>query len=302
MNRYTVDNILVLAGMLGAKPQAGGLTVDQILQVMTAECDLYIPALLKGIREEYLVSSVDVQVTPALSSSVPSPVRAAGAAFRNVEWLSSATADPVPLSRIEPERASDLASAGSGPAGYVLRGNNLQLVPSQSSGILRLSYIQQIGQLVTGSACGEVQSISGSTVTFNANMPPTFLSGSTYDVVNGQPNFSTRALDLPALPVAGTRVLTFLNGLPAGISPGDFVCLAGTTCIPAMPTCLADLLAQRTAYKIAESAGSTRTKHLSMGVDQARSDVIKLLGIRTDGQTRPIINRWGAGSGRNRRW
>lgn len=294
MSQYTVDQLILSMKLRGYLPSGTGLTTSQILVLMTEELGLYMPALLKSIREEYLVAELDIAVAAA---AVPIPERACGSALRTVQWLDGA-GKPFPLNRIEPERRSEYASTGSEPCAYLFQGDDIILVPAVTSGTLHLSYQQRPGRLVLPEDCGEVTAINTGTkaVTISA-APSTFTNSETYDFVSSTPNFRALALDQAAT-VAST-VLTFATALPARLAVGDFVCLSGDTCIPQMPTELHTVLAQRTAYKIAEATGSARAPAIGAGLAQARADAITLLSPRSDGSSRPIVSRYGAG---RRRW
>ncbi len=112
-------------------------------------------------------------------------------------------------------------------------------------------------------------------------------------MVPGTPNFQSLALDQTGTFVGS--VFTFDEGIPAGIAVGDYLCTAGETPIPQMPTEIHTVLAQRVAEKLTEN-GSPRLPAIQAGLKQARDDATVLLSPRSDGSIRPIVSRYGAGS------
>lgn len=295
MSQYSTDALLESMRMRGFLPEALGVSLEQILRLMSEELGLYITSLLKGIREEYLIATLDITVT---SGTVDIPPRAAGGALRTVTWLHS-DGHRRELVRIEPENRHEYGNSQGDPTGFMFQNNSLILLPAPTSGTIRLAYQQRPGTLVLESDCAEVTAINTGTSTVTvAAVPTAFDSAGPYDIVSATPNFTALALDQSALSIT-TTTMQFAS-LPSGLAIGDFVCVATQTCIPQMPYELATVLSQRTAYKIHEAAGSARAPAIAEGLRQAREDVINLLSPRDDGATRPIISRNGAG--RRRGW
>ncbi len=271
---------------------ASGLTTDEILSYATGELRTSVTALLKSIREEYLIVPLDISIT---SSTIAAPARAVGAAFRTVGWVVGGVSYEIP--RIEPERASQyLAQSASMPAGYMFQGNNIVLLPSQTSGTVRVSYQQRPGKLVLPDACGLISAVDtgAGTVTITQR-PSTFTNSAVYDFVSSTPNFVAYEVDVntvAAMTWSGNTV-TF-SPKPSWLSEidvGDYLCLAGETCIPQIVVELHDYLAQSTAYRIAQAVGLDRAPQIQQNLADKKADVIMLLSPRDDGSGRPIISK-----------
>ncbi len=61
-----------------------------------------------------------------------------------------------------------------------------------------------------------------------------------------------------------------------------------------------DLLAQATAYKIAQATGSKRTDSIKAGLEDLRAQMTQILSPRSDGSARVIVSksrvgRWNVG-------
>lgn len=312
-NPWSVDRLIRSMRTRGYLPQSTALTDAQILQQLTDEAALYVPALLKSIREEYLNATLDVDVTVGEETRIPE--RACGAALRNIEWLDGTR--PRPLNRIEPERQYAYPETGE-PVGYVFRGSHLTVVPSKA-GTVRLTYQQRPGQLVTLDVCCRVNgpfTTSDDVVTV-ASMPQGFTDGISeageedypfvVDFIRGAPNFEPIALDVEVDGIEGDEdsgSITFVDDIPVALEPNDFICIAGQTCLPPFPTEVHQLLALRTAFVLSDGAGSNRAPALKAQLEGAdgkgglRAEVIRLLSPRSDSNARPIIRK----SSPARRW
>jgi hypothetical protein len=261
-----------------------------MLAILTADMELYLTSILKGIREEYLITTLTI---PIVDGMVSIPGRAVGGALRSVERL-DAHGKKIPVVRIEPERLVMYGGAtGTDAFGYVLKGNKLILVPAQAGGSLEVSYQQRLGELVLPEACGLITNIVGSTITISP-LPASFTTSTLYDFVSSTPNFSTSAIDQTFSSVTGGTLVCDVAP-PAALQIGDYVAPAGQSPIPQVPSEAHYLLAQKGAESIAAATGSTRLQAIQSALAQAKADTIALMSPRTDGSSRPIVNKYGPG-------
>lgn len=282
---YTTVGLIANCKRRASLPEATGYTDNDFLQVLSEQLRNYIPAFLKGIREEFIIAELSIAVT---SGTIPIPARACGAALRTIEWaLSDGTRRP--LARIEPENRGGYVT-GSEPRGYMFQGNNVILLPAVTTGTLIVSYQQRPGQLVLPTDCAAVSSQDDSWVLLSDSVPTSFVDSELYDIVACRPNFTLIGLDLPVNSITPGRI-EFTNELPTGILPGDFVCIAGETPIPQVPYEVHDLLAQAGAFAIANSTGSTRTSAIKDALKDLREQATMLLSPRSDGSARVVVSR-----------
>ncbi len=278
----------------GFIPSGSGLSDGDILQYATEELRSYIPAFLKGLREEFIIATLDISVT---SGVVPIPARAVGAALRTIGWVQG-DGRVRQLPRIEPENAGQWAGQTGEPVGYEFQGNTATLLPAPSSGTLRVSYQQRPGQLVSVDECCLVESINAGAFTLTvATRPSSFVSTSPpvalMDFVSGSPNFTAYALDVSSQgwDDSTSPVFNLSAAQLASAAVGDYLCLAGETCIPQVPLELFDLLAQATARTIAIATGSQRAPGIIAAFEKLEKDMTKLLSPRSDGSARVIVSR-----------
>jgi hypothetical protein len=288
---YTTTGLLANMKRRGFTPAGSGLTTDDFLQVLSEQLRSYIPAFLKGLREEFIIAQLSVTVT---SPTVPIPPRACGAALRSIGWQ-YADGRVRPLDRIEPERRGDWALTGSEPQGFIFQGNNCILLPAVSSGTLVVSYQQRPGELVLPTDCAVVTTINSTVIVTVASMPASWGSGTLLDLVGAEPNFKLKAMDVPVNFVSGGTTISFSDTLPTDLAEGDFICAATETCVPQLPMECFDLLAQAAAFQIATSTGSDRMKSIGLSLERLEKQLASVLSPRADGSPRVIVNRSGIG-------
>jgi hypothetical protein len=310
-NAYTSDQLLSSLKLRGFVPGTSGATRADLLRLASEECRTYIAALLKSVREEFLIAEVDVAVdasTPTLNL----PQRAAGSALRSVGLLPAVgfpytfpfafiemQRAPLPLTRMEPEQAWRFGASGGRPVAYMLQGAQLVLLPPPDGPYTcRIGYQARPSSIVYPDACGQVTSINPGTgqVTIDA-APSTFSNLATYDFVRGVPGFETLGMDYSAS-ISGTT-LTF-STLPVQLAVGDFVCLAGQTPIPQVPVECHDLLAARVAVKLAEASANPNLASFKSMLEEMRESVLTLISPRVTGSARKVVG-WN-GPGWRRRW
>lgn len=288
---YTTTGLLAKMKRRGFIPAGCGLTTSDLLQVLTGELRNYIPAFLKGIREEFIIAEMSIPVTGA---SVPVPVRACGIALRTIGWTRS-DGTIAPLTRVEPERRGDFGLSGE-PSGFMFRGNNCILVPAAISGTLVVSYQQRPGELVLPTSCAIVNGGGPGNLVVDAGFPAEWDDTMLYDVVSSAPNFGLQAMDLAGEP-AGTTFIPSVSAATANVTATSYICRATETCVPQIPLECFDLLAQAAAVEIAQSTGSTRLAALREGLEGKdgrgglRAQVAMILSPRSDGNARVIVNR-----------
>lgn len=289
---YTTVGLIANCKRRASLPAGSGFTDNDFLQVLSEQLRNYIPAFLKGIREEFIIAQASATVT---SATVPLPARACGAALRTVSWtMPDGSLRDLP--RVEPERRHEYGVDGSEPRGYMFQGNNVILLPAVTSGTLVVSYQQRPGQLVLPTSCGTVATLEDAYTLGFSSLPADFTDARVYDIVEPVANFKLFGMDLAVNNVTHNSDPTpsyveFTDTVPSGVYEGCYVCLAGETPIPQIPYEVHDLLAQAAAYNIAASTGSTRTGAIKEALKDLREQVTTLLSPRSDGSARVAVSR-----------
>lgn len=234
-----------------------------------------MPLVLKNMQEFY-VRTYDYPLTSNQARYLI-PTRAIASGLRDVQIVNSANDESrTPLERLSPEDLYTSISSSSFRVtiqknGFYLEGNTVVVYPKPktTSNLLRLSYYCRPNQLVDVSACGLITAINTATnqITLVA-IPTTFSISTPMDFVKANPGFECSAIDQFPTALAG-NVLTFAS-LPVDVSVGDYVCLAGQTCVVQVPVELQPLLFQYVVVRLLESNGD------STGLREAMSELAKL--------------------------
>lgn len=278
--------------MLPATDEA--LSNSDLLAMATEELQTYIMELLTSTREEYRVFYTDVTVVAGTAQYLI-PERASGDKVRDVLMLSGSTY--IPLSRVEPERATQSTQTGV-VGGYYFEDNTLVLVPTPSSaGTLRVKYLRRPSALVATSAVATVNSIDATRriITTSATIPSTIVSGIRVDIVDNNPGFRTHSMDLLTQATTSGTTITVTSDIPTSVASGDLVCLAGESSIAQCPVELHPLLAQRTAVKALEAVGDPKMSKADEICDRMARQAVGLLTPRSDGSARYLVNYNGPG-------
>lgn len=296
---YTTTALLASIKRRGMLPStAQTLSDSDFLAIATEELQLYITELLLSVREEFLVVTSDRAVTVG-TATYALPSRATAEALRNV-LCDDGTGLFRPLPRVEEERASDFGSQAGSPAGYYLQDDSIILVPTPAKATtLRLAYFRRPSALVLPAATAKISSIDGprTTVTTTAAVPTTFTVGTTLDIVDAQPGFRSPAVDVTISSTPDSTHLVLSSALPATVTVGMYVSLAGESPVPQVPVELHPLLAQRTTFSALEALGDRQAPQYEKICERMRVTALRILTPRVAGASKYLVNRHGPGFG-----
>jgi hypothetical protein len=275
------------------------LSDTDLLAFADDEIQSYIVPLVLSANEEYFVTYKDVSVV-AGTANYDIPDRAIGGRLRSVQ-LSDGNGGFYDLTRIEPESQDEYSFSGSETSGYLIRGNEVVLVPTPgASDTLRLGYYRRPNRLVALTAVGTLAAApsASTSLTLASTKPSTFVSGESMDLIYATPGFDSIS-DSNALTAASGTSLTLTTAVTASI--GDYVCLAGETPIPQIPVELFPLLSQRIVARACEAMGQPQKAQMAEATsERMRRDAMTLLSPRVKGASRVIVNRNGPGFGSKR--
>lgn len=261
---YSSDKLVKLIRQLstvGDTGAQGATAADLLLLADDALRNYLLPDLLK-LREEYYVVRERFALA-ANQTAVPVPSHALFDKLREVYWISGS--DRQQLDPIAMEDLHRYNGTGSGsPAGFILEGNDVQLVPTTGSytGSLELVYFFRPGDLVLTVNARKVTSVNAGSkiVGFASAVPASWDNTDLFDIHSRHSGAKPKMWDQPAVTVSGTQI-TFTNAIDGSIfgtkaiEVGDWVCLAGEAAIVGLPAEFQGLLARAVALIVAESIG-----------------------------------------------
>lgn len=252
---------------------------------------LFVPAIRK-VRAEYYVTHVDYTLV-ADQAEYRIPHRAATNSVRQVYWLDSADRvnelNPVALGD-----AIDYSSRSGRPAKYTVKDDRLVLLPAPNAalGTLRVLYERRPSSLVLLASAQAVTAVivdSGNWFVTTDGSEAAF-DDLTVDIVRSKPPFSLAVRDATVDLGLGTLGFTPKSWdiLPA---VGDFVCLAGESCVPQIPVELHPLLALASAVKLLRPVDREAAMELQTELDLDMPKVLASLAPRQQGKQQKLRSK-----------
>lgn len=275
-----------------------GKTDSDILNALnTVMLDELVPSLIK-YREEYLVKSFDYTLTSKLA---PIPTRAIGNTLRDVYFIASGNQNSYlpKLNREDlPFYDTITTSNTSAPNGFYIEGDAIIMVPSITSGTLRISYYFRPGQLVLADSYRTVSSVDSSTsITVDSTVPSAWTTSTLFDVHSKNSGAENRYFDKVASTVSGTTI-TFSTAIDGSLQDtraivaGDYVVAAENAAVPSLPREWHPILAQAAAARMLESEGDTEMLELAQRtLGRQLQNMGQITETRVEGKPTKITNR-----------
>lgn len=264
---------------------------DEVLRTTCAD-------LLVGARGQWwTTAATDVPITSGVASyAMPERALAEGLSdVLVVQGTSQWSAPEIPLT--EAWRYRTTHGGWASPYAYAWRDDVVELLPTptDSSYSLRLLYPRRPSRLVTAANCARVAT-TGTTSLVVASVPSGWTSAETVDVIGGA-NGRPRGQDL----IASLASTTITLAVPTGTAVGDYVCLAGETCVPPVSEVLFDVLTTSTVFRVLAAIGDPEGMSAASVIAQAAvARATSLVSPRNRGASRKIVAH-GYGTRRGRR-
>ncbi len=271
---------------------------DDLIEFLNEELNLgLIPAILQ-VRDEYLVYKEAVVIQPG-NSVYPIPSRAIGNKLREISYSDNGT-NEYNMTQIELDNKVSnnfLSQGGFYCSQFYVQGSEIHLHPSDFSysGQLFFYYYIRPNFLVKDSSVATVKSVNLTTgeIVLN-NLPTTYNTHQTYDFVNSDSPNNIMAIEVPILSINQLTKTIMVDPtlLPKNLAEGDYMPLAGESCIPNVPTELHSVLAQRVAMRVLEALGDTTgLSNAKIKLDEMESKMANLLDSRVEGSAIKVKNR-----------
>jgi hypothetical protein len=244
---------------------SAGYADADILKDGDAEIRARFIPLLESLRQNFFVRTLTA--SPDALGRVPLPERAVGAALRSVQ-LSLGGASWVSI----PNRALEDADFQSGgqPCAYFLDAGSICLLPSGSSGSLRIRYAARPGRMCLDTDASLAAPLTAVTTGASSTTFTSVFSGSTtsVDFVAFGPAHQQKAMGV--LAGGGTTLNT---GLQEALAIGDYICGYDRTPFVPLPEELSAALVHRAAGVILRSQGydEEASAQLTLAEDAIRS-------------------------------
>lgn len=279
---YTVDELINLVKLYAAIPaQQPAYNNTNLLKYINTEYKNNIYPLLIQLNNEYFVAENDTTITGA-SQTIPIPADAIGQNMRDIKIIDGDDYIEVPRLEIDTLNADDF--------GFYFRGNNVYLKNADNyiGKTLRIYYYERPSDLVLTTSAAKVATVGATTYTVVA-VPTAFGTSASLDFIKATPAFDTLATSIVTTIASVTCTpATFY----ATVSVGDYLCLAGQTCVVQLPAECFDLMAQAVVLRVLESQGDNNGLQVAQArYDRIKQGVISMLAERVVGEQRKIIKR-----------
>lgn len=266
------DDLLTSIKLRAAVPLAQVSFSDQdLLNFASEEIDLKVVPSILSVREEYYVTTERVPLV-ANQSAYSIPYRAIGGRVRFV-YLESTDGTIHPLAQIAMEHLPDyqVSSFSYRQSGFYLENDKLVLLPpmdnaSSATGNLIIKYYMKPNKVVESSRGGQIKSIATNPlvatqtdIEVHDDLPANITASSEVDFIQSKSNHKTKGFDVIVQAIPSKKILTInTSDLPSDLVVGDFVCSAGESVIPQVPSELQVMVAQAVACRVLEAIGDTQ--------------------------------------------
>lgn len=295
---FTTDELITVLRDYGSIPPSGATgseDSDLRVRLWDAMMEQIVPRLMAS-REGYFLQRDRTALTTTCRYRIPH--RAMYGRLENVWYLGSDDKRST-LAKVDPRLRSYQQTATSIPTAFYIEGDWIVLMPESDSpsfeGYLEMSYFMRPGELVLTSAAGVIDSVTTATktITCTADVSGLFSEGDLIDVHSPHSGADLKEWDLTVSSVTTTDIVVSeeIDGTTFGrkaIAAGDYVCLAETAVLPALPRELHPLVARAAALEFAESIGDSAQVQLHGSL--LEKQLSHILGVTADRvEAQPVV-------------
>ena len=222
------------------------MTAADIMAVGDEEIQARFIALLESVRQNYLVR--ELVASPDARGRVPLPIRASGAAVRSVQLQVSGSWRSLPQRQMEDPNALTQGQ----PGGYYLDAGSIALLPTGTSGTLRIRYCARPGRMCldTDTSLAVALTAVGAPGPTTTALTAAFVGSlANCDIVSSGPAHQAKAVGVA---LGGAQPSLTVNNVDLQEQPiaGDFVALADRSPFVPLPEELFSALVHSTAANI----------------------------------------------------
>lgn len=275
-----------------------------ILRFAQEEIEMKLLPNILAVKEEFYVTETEIPLVPN-KSLYDIPYRAIGGKVRHVIYKHPSNS-LLPLANIPIENVLEYEASGNASQlfGVALQNDQLRLVPRVSAtttGSLLLRYYLRPNKLVLMNRGARVKNINFTTGvvtvaignTDPSKVPQNITINTKIDFIKAKPSHKTYKFDIQPLAVntaAGT--ITFNpTDIPEELEAGDWICVAGETVIPQIPSELHSMLAQAVACRILEALSDTQAlQNATVKLQEMEQKLLNVIDTRIEAPAKKAVN------------
>lgn len=292
------DDLLNSIKVRAAVPLAQiSFTDTDLLNFATEEIELKVVPSVLSVREEFYVTTESIPLVSG-QSNYKIPYRAIGGKVRFVYFQSTDTTvhslAQIAMERIPEYQQSSFAYQN---AGFYLQSDELILLPpitGPTTGSLTIKYYMKPNKVVETSRGAQITAINTTTGDITVdNVPSNITATSEIDFIQSKSNHKTKGYDVVVNAVNSiTKVINVAPAnIPADLAVGDFICTAGETVIPQVPSELQVMVAQAVACRVLEAIGDTQgLSNATAKLQEMEAKLLNIIDSRVEAPGRKIVN------------
>jgi len=298
---YTTTGLLSSIKRRISLPDAQNLyTSDDLIAFMGDELSSTVIPLIHSVQQEYWVMRQDIPlVQNQLNYTIP--IRGVTNGLRLLTLVDT-NGNEIAFQLLRPEYTASTYNwlspyTTSTLYGFSIEDDHIVMFPKQFVAnpvmSLRFRIERQPSQLCSVAEAGLITNVAGNVVTVD-NIPATWTTSTTFDIIKGTPAFVSKGDDLTITNINNTLNQITFSALPSTVVVGDWVSVANTSPIPQIPYQLFPYLAQCVAVKCLEGLADMEPHQAaSQKLAQMKEDILKMLQPRDMGNVQTIVNRGG---------
>ena len=271
---------------------------NDLIEFLNEELNIgLIPSILQ-MKDEYLVFKEIISIQNG-NTTYPIPARAIGNKLREISYSDDGR-NEYNMTQIELDNKVSnnyLNQGGFYASQFYVQGSSIHLHPNDFSysGYLFFYYYMRPNYLVKDNSVAVIKDIDRTTgtLTFNS-LPSTYTSGVDCDFINSDSPNNIMSIDVPLISVNQVTKTVVVDPtlIPSNLKKGDYMPIAGESCVPNVPTELHAILAQRVAMRVLEAIGDSQgLTNAKMKLDEMEAKTGVLVDSRVEGSPIKVKNR-----------
>jgi len=227
------------------------MTDDRLLGLANEEIDSKIVPMITSLNQDFFVTLEEEALVDG-QAEYDIPYRAIGRTLRDLKLKDSSNyvrnVVKIPLEEAHISRYETF------PISFYFQGDKIVLVPTPNDATLTVQkyYLKKPNSLTKASLGARVTGVSGNILTLS-NVPSTFVTSATVDIIAGKQGNSLRAMDQTITNVSGSQIT--VSTVPTATAIGDYVGLSCESIVIQLPDEIFPYLVLLTSKRVFEAIG-----------------------------------------------
>lgn len=278
----TADDLLVSIKRGGSVPTSQGrFSPEDMLALADEETASRIVPLIKSLRQDYFLYTSRVS-TVASQAAYQIPYRAVGGAILDLKYCDNPSGQNLQsLSLISSSETQDYTGSETdtgSPVAFYFKADKIVLVPAPATSgyIIEFTYECMPSDLVLLEK-GLLASAVGSTTVTTTTMPSAFTTGVYLDFIAARGQSQVLAFEGITTNISSTVCTFGASVVPSDFAIGDYLCIAGQSCVLQIPREARPLLALCVQSRLMEAIGDFDAFQAIESKIQKKMDALRTL-------------------------